>query len=147
MGLSGMTQNPQNSTKEPQAKPRSKRRGLLLYEEGGGRSWRGCCKQKLHWSKLGVGSLVASHWLSFDWLSLAELLPGWRKAFPVRARSLSSSRICTRQGRRGVRTSSVKSLDPILARGLSLLIFIFCSFLPFSKPVFLIPPLIPFSIL
>lgn len=33
-------------------------------------------KQRVHWSQLGVGSIMASHWLRCDCPSLAGLLPG-----------------------------------------------------------------------
>ena len=45
-----------------------------LFPEGRGGSQEGCYKQKAHWRKLGVGSIVASHWLSCVYLSLAGLL-------------------------------------------------------------------------
>ena len=37
---------------------------------------RGCCKQRVYWSRLGIQSVVAFHWLSYGRLSLAELLLG-----------------------------------------------------------------------
>lgn len=40
-----------------------------------------CYKRKAHWSKLGVPSVVASHWLSADCLALAGLLPGKEENF------------------------------------------------------------------
>ena len=36
----------------------------------------GFYKQKVHWSKLGVKSIVTFHWLSWDCLPLAGLLQG-----------------------------------------------------------------------
>ena len=47
-------------------------RGKMGDEEG-------CYKQEVHWSKLGVGSVVAFHWLSCDSFLLAPLLPGREK--------------------------------------------------------------------
>ena len=59
----------------------TKQRSILYRGEGKLGGW---CKHKVHWSKLGVRSLVAPHWLSCDRLSLAGLLPG-------KEESLSSS--------------------------------------------------------
>ena len=42
---------------------------------------RGCYKQKVHWRKLGVQSVVAFHWQSWNSLSLAGLLLGEEKFF------------------------------------------------------------------
>lgn len=36
------------------------RRETLLYRQKGD-IWRGCCKQNVHWKKLGVPSVVTSH--------------------------------------------------------------------------------------
>ena len=55
------------------------RRGKLFYREGGVE--RGCYKQKVHWGKSRVPSIVTFYWLSGDTLSLAELLPGKEKIF------------------------------------------------------------------
>lgn len=56
-------------------------RNALLQKRG---KFRRLLKQ-VHWRKLGAQSLVASHWLSGESLSLAGLLPGVQE-------SLSSSR-------------------------------------------------------
>ena len=52
-----------------------------LFYRGIGEVKTGCYKQKVHWRKLGVRSMVAFHWLSCDSLSLAELLPGKENNF------------------------------------------------------------------
>ena len=56
----------------------------VFYREQGGVGKNGC-KQKAHWRKLGAGSVVSFHWLSYDSLSLAELLPGEEKIFVPRS--------------------------------------------------------------
>lgn len=56
--------------------PRQKR-GTFFYrgkEKGARRLIK--TKQNKHWSKLGAGIRVASHWLTCDYLSLTGLLPG-----------------------------------------------------------------------
>lgn len=45
---------------------------MLFVEERGQGGWKGCYQQ-VHWNKLGVPSVGASHWLSCDCLSLAVL--------------------------------------------------------------------------
>ena len=52
-----------------------------VFYRGQGGVGKNCCKQKAHWRKLGAGSVVSFHWLSYDSLSLAELLPGKEKIF------------------------------------------------------------------
>ena len=52
----------------------------------------GCCKQKGHWCKLGLGSMVAFHCLNCNTLSLAGLLLGEKE-------SLSSSRWDSSEGK------------------------------------------------
>ena len=42
---------------------------------------RDCYKQKVHWRKLGVWSIVSFHWLNCDCLSLAEFSTGRGKYF------------------------------------------------------------------
>ena len=42
---------------------------------------RGCYKRKVHWRKLGFWNMVGFHWLSWDSLWLAKLLPGEEKIF------------------------------------------------------------------
>ena len=42
---------------------------------------RDCYKQKIHWRKLGVWSIVSFHWLNCDCLSLAEFSTGKGKIF------------------------------------------------------------------
>ena len=52
-----------------------------FIKEKDGKSWEGSYKQKIHWSKLGVHSVVPFHWLSCDSLSLAGLLSGQEETF------------------------------------------------------------------
>ena len=59
----------------------SKAKQRRLFYRGEGEVGRDCYKQKVHWRKLEVQSVVAFHWLSCDSLSLAELLPGKEKFF------------------------------------------------------------------
>ena len=40
-----------------------------------------CCNLKVYWNKLGVPSVVASHWLCADCFSLAGLLLGEKESF------------------------------------------------------------------
>lgn len=42
---------------------------MLIYSEKGGFG-KSCQKQDAHWKKPGVGTIVASHWLSNGGLSL-----------------------------------------------------------------------------
>ena len=62
----------------------AEQRGRVLFCRGRMRVGKGYYKQKIHWYKLGAGSVMVFHWLSYDYLSLAGLLPGGRE-------SLSSS--------------------------------------------------------
>ena len=41
-------------------------------------SWYDCSKQRVHWRTWELQSIVAFHWLSYESLSLAELLAGKR---------------------------------------------------------------------
>ena len=66
-----MTTRVKHATVKPLASLENKE---VAFIEGRG-SWEGCCKLKVHWSRLGGGSVVASHWLHCDSLSLAELMP------------------------------------------------------------------------
>lgn len=50
---------------------RNKGEELLFYGLG-----RGCCKQRVHWRKLRVQSVVTFHWPSYGGPPLAELLLG-----------------------------------------------------------------------
>ena len=65
---------------EPTCKLGKAKKGKLFCR-GEGEVGRGFYKQNVHWKKLGVSSIVAFHWLSYDSLSLAELLPGNQKIF------------------------------------------------------------------
>lgn len=58
---------------------RTKRTALLYRKVDVG---RGPYKQRVHWRKLGIQSVVAFHWLSYDNLSLAGPLPGKEKNLP-----------------------------------------------------------------
>ena len=63
---------------ELQASPENKEECSFIQERG--REFgRGCYKSKVHWNKLGVGSVVAFHWLIYEGLSVAKLLPGKEK--------------------------------------------------------------------
>ena len=55
------------------------RRGSFLYRKKG--IWAGLFKGKVHWRKLGFWNMVGFHWLSWDSLWLAKLLPGKEKIF------------------------------------------------------------------
>ena len=69
--------NPRQTT----GKTREQTRGTFFYRGEAPAHPTGCYKQRAHWRKLGVGSVVAFHWLSCDSLSLAGLLPGREKSF------------------------------------------------------------------
>lgn len=56
---------------KPHTNPKKQRRPAFFYGLG-----RGCPKPRVHWRNPNIGSIVASHWLRFGSLSLAELLPG-----------------------------------------------------------------------
>ena len=55
-------------------------RGTFFYRREGGLGGAVITK-RAHWRKLGVGSVVAFHWLSCGNLSMAGLLPGQEKFF------------------------------------------------------------------
>ena len=61
---------------EPRASPRKERRAMPFYGLG-----RGCCKGRVRWRKLTVGSMVTFHWLSYGSLPLAEVLGAGRNLF------------------------------------------------------------------
>lgn len=54
---------------------KNKGKTQLLYRGQGG-CWEAGYKQKGPWSKLGIRSILAFHWESYDSLLLAELFPG-----------------------------------------------------------------------
>lgn len=58
---------------------REQRRGPLFYR---GRSWEGLLETQSPLEEIGVPSIVASHWLSCEGLSLAGLLLAKEKTFP-----------------------------------------------------------------
>lgn len=66
---------------EPQANQENKGEKGIFFYGGDGGVRRGCYKQIIHWRKLGIQSVVASHWVSCDRFSLAGLLPGEEKFF------------------------------------------------------------------
>ena len=70
-----------NSTLHRLSQPGTLKAGNILLQRKG-RSWEGLYEQKVHWTTLGVLSMMAFHWLSCDSFSLAGLLPGQKKIFP-----------------------------------------------------------------
>lgn len=69
---------------ELQVSPERQRRGSPFYVLG-----RGCCKLRIHWRKLKVWNVVASHWLSYGKLPVAELLLGREESFLYWAEKVS----------------------------------------------------------
>ena len=75
-------------SKQPTAKPQNKK------EERGG-----CCKLKVHWRKLGAGSIVTSHWLGCCWgrRKPSFLGLGWQSRVTCQVRPLRH--VCSSQRR------------------------------------------------
>lgn len=63
--------------------PEKQRRGMVFYVLG-----RDPCKQRVHWRKLKVQSVVTFHWWSYGRLSLAELFLGKEESFLAPAATL-----------------------------------------------------------
>lgn len=70
------------SNGEPCTSPESKEKEPFFYR--GKKKFRGAVvnNESIHWRKLGVQSVVAFPWMSFNSLSLAEWLPSEKILIP-----------------------------------------------------------------